>query len=297
MDTVQKANLIDALLQCGAMSDRGSRDTVVRQLPEAIRLRIPRNAIDRVDILNIVDICLQHPQGLDSLYTAILLCEGNTPAVVEVCRLLPPSVVSPEQQQILRNLISQIPIAQNEWQRLYKASVPQRITSFMPVETLYEALAHLWKLPRQRSNNRRLIFEFIERLAVHVKQLSPEGAQALREYIDRTAPLLDHDLRERDIMCMRDEIEAEVSLEQPAQINSLLIKIVPKSITTTPQDTMQPQYQVRFALWRDKVNILPLEPDNPSTLHGDAWHPLIHVPNVSGPGFGSTPACTPHPIT
>ena len=38
----------------------------------------------------------------------------------------------------------------------------------MPVKTLYEALAHLWKLPRQRSNNRRLIFEFIERLAVHV---------------------------------------------------------------------------------------------------------------------------------
>ena len=51
------------------MSDRGSRDTVVRQLPEAIRLRIPRNAIDRVDIpISSISVC-------------------NTPRVLIACTL------------------------------------------------------------------------------------------------------------------------------------------------------------------------------------------------------------------
>lgn len=195
----------------------------------------------------------------------------------EVRRLLTPSVVTPEQRQTLWDLTSNIPLAPMEWQRLYRASVPQWITSFTPAETLYEALDHLWDLPRQR-NNRRPIFEFIERLAAHLKQMRHEGAQALREYTDRTAPLLDRDMRAMDIMRMRDDIEAEVALEQPLSLQSLLIKIVPLSGTTDPQDTRQHQYQVRFALWRDKGNILPLEPDNPNTPHGDAWHPLTHVP-------------------
>ena len=52
MDTAQKAKLLEALLQCEAMSDHHNRETVVRQLPEAIRLRIPRNPTDRLDILN-----------------------------------------------------------------------------------------------------------------------------------------------------------------------------------------------------------------------------------------------------
>ena len=84
VDVAWKTSLVEALLRCEAMSDHHNRDTVVRQLPEAIRQNIPRSLSDRVDIINIVTRCQAYPQGLAYLVDSIRLVEGDSPALRSV---------------------------------------------------------------------------------------------------------------------------------------------------------------------------------------------------------------------
>lgn len=277
MDTAKKEKLVEALLWCWSMSERDSRNTLVSQLPEAIQYTIKRNSIDRIDIINIVDVCLRHPQGLEELRVALRICEGDTPARAKVDRLLVPAVVSSKLQQTLLATGLPVSLAIPEWPRLYRASFPQWIIPFTPAESIDEALEHLWDLPLQ-PDNRRPIFDFIERIAAHVKRMSPEVTQVLRAYIDYIAPQLDPDVQTRDIMHMRTKIETEVMSDQHSRLYSLLIKIVPLIVTADPQHAEQQRYQIRFALWRAKDDITPLEPNDPNMSHSDTWHPLSRIP-------------------
>jgi Effector-associated domain 2 len=90
METAWKNNLVEALLRCWSMSERDGRNTVVSQLPEALRQNIPRSVIDRVDIINIVTRCEVYPQGLIYLVESIRLVEGDSPALQDMNSELTP---------------------------------------------------------------------------------------------------------------------------------------------------------------------------------------------------------------
>lgn len=74
----QKRQLIEALLACPTVSNRGMRDTVVNDLPSDIKMNIRRNDVDRIDVANLVTACLNYTNGLSELIESVRFYEGNS---------------------------------------------------------------------------------------------------------------------------------------------------------------------------------------------------------------------------
>ncbi|MBN1875110.1 MAG: SIR2 family protein [Anaerolineae bacterium] len=74
----QKRQLIDALLTCPTVSNRGTRDIVVNDLPAEIRVNIRRNDVDRFDVSNIVTTCLNYEDGVHEFIEAVRFYESNS---------------------------------------------------------------------------------------------------------------------------------------------------------------------------------------------------------------------------
>ncbi len=83
-DIHQKRALIEALLACDTVRDRETRNTIVDELPEAIRSTIKRHPADRVDVANIVNRCLAFPGGLTTLIEQVRFYEGANAAMQRV---------------------------------------------------------------------------------------------------------------------------------------------------------------------------------------------------------------------
>lgn len=83
-----KIELVEALLDCSMMSDRGSRDAIVEQLPIEIRGSIKRSNLDKIDITNIVSRCLDFEGGIQQLSETLHSFEGETPAMRKIQELV-----------------------------------------------------------------------------------------------------------------------------------------------------------------------------------------------------------------
>ncbi|MCP4542431.1 MAG: hypothetical protein GY832_35355 [Chloroflexi bacterium] len=83
-----KAKLVDALLICTIIEDRHTRDTVVRGLPDVIRMKIHRNSANRVDVMNIVSECLGYSNGLEELIDVVRFYEGDSIGMQEVEKIV-----------------------------------------------------------------------------------------------------------------------------------------------------------------------------------------------------------------
>lgn len=69
-----------ALEAVPAMADPQSRAAVLRLLPAEVTTSMPRSPVTRVDLLGVVDTCMQFPQGLAGLWEAVCLVDPGTQA-------------------------------------------------------------------------------------------------------------------------------------------------------------------------------------------------------------------------
>jgi hypothetical protein len=88
MDSKRKRQLVKALLKCHTMSDRSARDAVLEDLPDDIRSNIQRHSRDRVDVNNIVTICLKYSNGIEELFDIVRDYEGDSIGMREVDKVI-----------------------------------------------------------------------------------------------------------------------------------------------------------------------------------------------------------------
>ncbi len=70
------------------MSDRGTRDSVVRELPAGIRHGISRRDNARADVLSIVDACMDYENGTAELLEAVRFFEGGSKCMKNVEKII-----------------------------------------------------------------------------------------------------------------------------------------------------------------------------------------------------------------
>ena len=80
--------LVDALLNCPSISDNATRDSVISDLPDDIKNRTHRHNMGRVDVKNLVETCLNYPQGLNTLIDRLAYYEGESIAMQKVKNLI-----------------------------------------------------------------------------------------------------------------------------------------------------------------------------------------------------------------
>ncbi|MCP4107251.1 MAG: hypothetical protein GY749_17200 [Desulfobacteraceae bacterium] len=73
-----KTKLVDALLSCASMSLQDSRNTVVNELRPDIKSSIMRSSADRIDVVNIVNRCLNFPDGISELVSILRTFERGS---------------------------------------------------------------------------------------------------------------------------------------------------------------------------------------------------------------------------
>jgi hypothetical protein len=75
-----RRRLVLVLETVPAMADLHSREAVLRLLPTEVKSSMPRSPVTRVDLLGVVDTCLQFPDGLSRLWEALCLVDPGTQA-------------------------------------------------------------------------------------------------------------------------------------------------------------------------------------------------------------------------
>ncbi|GEM_PF-2483827 len=84
MNFAKKSKLAEALLACPTMTNRGSRDAVVDNLPDEIRNGIQRNDVTNIDVMNILNRCLDFSDGIKELMMIVRTFEGNSNGMQKV---------------------------------------------------------------------------------------------------------------------------------------------------------------------------------------------------------------------
>jgi hypothetical protein len=89
----QKIELVDNLLACASISNRGNRDAILRQMRPEISNRVFDDSRANIHVLNIVDTCLNFPGGLAEFIAVLRAFEGNSTQMQELdatlSRILP----------------------------------------------------------------------------------------------------------------------------------------------------------------------------------------------------------------
>jgi hypothetical protein len=84
MNFAQKSKLAEALLACPIMTNRESRDAVVNELRDEIRNGIQRNNVTNIDVMNILNRCLDFSGGIKELMMIVRTFEGNSNGMQKV---------------------------------------------------------------------------------------------------------------------------------------------------------------------------------------------------------------------
>ena len=72
--------MVLALEAVPVMADPQSRAAVLRLLPAEIATSVPRSSVTRIELLGVVDTCLQFPRGLARLWDAVCVVDPGTQA-------------------------------------------------------------------------------------------------------------------------------------------------------------------------------------------------------------------------
>jgi hypothetical protein len=80
--------LARALLRCPTVFDRQTRDAIVNDLPEMIRLGISRSDTALLDVRNIISLALNYQGGLAAFIDGVRAFEGDSLPIAEVDRVL-----------------------------------------------------------------------------------------------------------------------------------------------------------------------------------------------------------------
>ncbi|MCB0188108.1 MAG: hypothetical protein KDE31_27760, partial [Caldilineaceae bacterium] len=84
----QKMQLVEALLACASVANRQTRESIINDLPGALKSNIRRSDVDRVDVGNLVTAAANYATGLTDLLTVVRFYEGDSLGVQGVEALL-----------------------------------------------------------------------------------------------------------------------------------------------------------------------------------------------------------------
>jgi hypothetical protein len=88
LDLADRYRLHDALAAVPALREPASRSRVIGLLPDEIAGSVPRSAVMRLEILDLVETCLAFREGLTHLWSAITLVDPGTLAREELLAVL-----------------------------------------------------------------------------------------------------------------------------------------------------------------------------------------------------------------
>ncbi len=120
------SELAEALLNCGTVSSRHTRDMIVNSLPESVRTGIVREDEDKTDVANIIRNCMDFEDGLIKLVATVKHFEGNTIWMKQVNKVLP-KFFSDTEEHLPRLLSSKPPLwIDKEQYEFFKDMAPSR---------------------------------------------------------------------------------------------------------------------------------------------------------------------------
>jgi hypothetical protein len=123
----EKEQLVDTLLACRTMRDRNSRNQVVQELSFADSLERDSNTTNKVDVMNIVNRCLDYSDGLLQLIERVEYREENSQPMQHLSKFLQILFSSPQSLTItidslakLYKLTSSVHMAKEVLHKLYR---------------------------------------------------------------------------------------------------------------------------------------------------------------------------------
>ena len=83
-----KQEFVNALLACTSVSSADTRNTIIKELPDEIQA-YSRQPNDRVDVINLVNRCLDFEEGVCKLVETVRFIEGGSEPMKRVYQLVP----------------------------------------------------------------------------------------------------------------------------------------------------------------------------------------------------------------
>lgn len=203
--------LVDKLLACG-MDRAETRESVLRLIPE-IKQYIVIGDTDKTSVLNIVQKCIDFPNGVEQLTFALHEVIGPTALLSELDKFVQtlfPATVSYAGRRKLLHLASEMRWPPDVLMKAYRRSIPENWpfperSEGMSLLTLM--LHDLVKIGRQDSGAFPVL-EFVERLALYAQKEEQELMRdRLQEWVEQRAFKLKLD--DNHISRMRARIEQE----------------------------------------------------------------------------------------
>ncbi len=80
-----KLEFVNTLLACASVSSADTRNTIIKELPGEMQA-YSRQPNDRVDVINLVNRCLDFEEGVCKLVETVRFIEGSSEPMKHICR-------------------------------------------------------------------------------------------------------------------------------------------------------------------------------------------------------------------
>jgi len=213
-----KLKLINCLLNCPTVQDNGARKALIRQLPEDISAVIEHHNNLKIHLYNIVDTCLNYPNGIEYLIAVILDIEENSNPAVSLNEFLisiaDPRSVKEDQISELKNFFYNIEILNDEIKKLCYNSLPKpnhlTLPSFSQEKNGWFSLFD-WLSSISASEGNVPILNFVAQLFCFVKDTSvknniKEWMKEVGSNFNLTQPDIDQLLSKHDCISSRQTL-------------------------------------------------------------------------------------------
>lgn len=257
----ERRQIVEGLLACPHVSNRSDREEIVGDL-DGISQAIIRHESDTADVMSIVRICSQYPNGLKKLVEAVAFLEKNSIPMQKLEQLLAsiffephPQIISQELFGELLEIITEVQVDKSDLIRMYGDSVPDG-----------------WQFPEVGNKDEVDILAFIVR---DLTQTDPKGKGTwpLLKFVELLAKHTEQSIQ-NELAHWREEAAKAVGIEEqnaPRKETSL--------ITTSLEDTFhlllkltpncnKPEEEIIIQAWflREQnekvVEYLELKPDH-----------------------------------
>lgn len=252
-----KRKLLKVLLACPCISEKESRQTVIKQLRDDIKNKVKQNSKASVEVTELIDTCLDYPGGLEELVEIVHDFERNSFQIQAVFQTIArifefELVISYDQHaELLKRAIKFIfehDLLTEDLLQLYKDCLSSDLQEAPEEPTgLFSILKNLWDIRTSEGIYASLVF--IERLVYQAKGGCRENE--LTAWTDEIARFIGI---KQQIAQLRNKINnknKELSTKQPPAY--LLIDIYPDehNINTAREKL----FFIEILLWQDRDNV------------------------------------------
>ena len=229
----EKEQLVDKLLACRTMRDRNSRNQVVQELSFASSIERDSNTTDKVDVINIINRCLDFSDGLQQLIERIEYHEENSEPIQHLRHFLhilfsssQPIVIDIDLLAKLYKITTNIRVAKEELHKLYRTTgvndgrLPQIYQSINEDETLPLMIQELAQVGQQITPQNRLTHPLLTFVKLLVHWVPNSVKNSLSQWLA--------DIAEKEHILPAEEYSSDTSNEQTTlNHHFLLIKFKP----------------------------------------------------------------------